>query len=100
MGTSVGPSTLPKEQLNFYYDDDKLMASLSGNEEQDEEDDSYERESRHDAKYWNRVHVYRLNEYEMGGNLDADSVNFSHKAYNDFTNRLNKKGFQSFQRRM
>merc|ERR1712083_1116377 len=77
--TSVGPTTLPKEQLNFYYDDNKLMGSLSGNEEQVEEDgDTYERESRHDPEYWNRVHVNRLNEYEMGGNLDADSVHFSH----------------------
>merc|ERR1712157_238933 len=82
--SSIGPTNLPRDALNFYYDDSAAMPT----EETTVDELTYDRQwikeenlvmkrggipktmSKHNAKLASRKHMYRLNEYETGGNLD------------------------------
>ena len=99
--SNVGPATLPRDALNFYYDDETVGGTVATGKEESVPQDALPQgteqvySSKHDAKLWSRTHIERLNEYETGGNLDKD-LNIGNQAYNSFRNQLDKKGFISY----
>ena len=44
---------------------------------------------------WSEKHMERLNEYEVGGNLDLN-MNIGNQAYTSFRNQLDKKHFITY----
>ena len=104
--SSAQSAAIPKDALNFYYDDDSMMngggmttdqyeKQLNGNGNQNNGNMQSAAISKHDAKIWSGQHMQRLNEYETGGDLDAN-MNIGNQAFNSFRNQLDKKGFINY----
>jgi len=49
--------------------------------------------TKHDPKVWNQKHVKRLKAYEAVGDVNADDMHISNKAFNAIRYRLERKGF-------
>ena len=102
--SSIGPTNLPQDALNFYYEDEGMydddgkdvdeMTMHSENGQMSSGKHRKKNQSKHDAKQWSKKHMQRLNEYETGGNLEMD-LNIGNNAYNSFRNQMDKRGMIS-----
>jgi len=102
---SVGPTNLPTNALNFYYDDGAVGHRETEMDELTMDDPLVKgrkhhmrglpkNASKHNSKIASMEHIRRLNEYETGGNLDFD-MNIGNQAYGSFKNKMDQKGMKS-----
>jgi len=74
---------------------DAESGSIATTEQTELMEEELEAISKHDAKIWSEKHMERLNEYEVGGNLNMN-MNIGNQAYNSFRNQLDKKHFITY----